>query len=137
MTVGVLLDTNVLDELRRARSGNQNVIAWVDSIPRNLQFISVITLLEVEKGVLAKERQDPAQGAKLRIWIDGIVRPNFSGRTLPVTETVALLCAHLHVPDKRPDRDALIAATALVHGLTVVTRHVSDFSSISLAVFNP
>jgi len=137
MTVGFLLDTNVLDELRRARSGNQKVIAWVDSIPRNLQFISVITLLEVEKGVLAKERQDPAQGAKLRIWLDGVVRPNFSGRILPVTETIALRCAQLHVPDKKPEHDALIAATALVHDLTVVTRNVSDFSPMNVAIFDP
>jgi predicted nucleic acid-binding protein len=137
MTIGFLLDTNVLDELRRARSGNQKVIAWADSMPRNPQFISVITLLEVEKGVLAKERQDPAQGAKLRIWLDGVVRPNFSERMLPVTETVALRCARLHVPDKKPKHDALIAATALVHDLTVVTRNVEDFSPMKVALFNP
>ena len=93
MTTGFLLDANVLGELRLARTGNENVIALVDSIPRNLQFISVITLLEVEQGVLRKERQDPAQGAKLRIWLDNAVRPNFSERILPVTETVATLCS--------------------------------------------
>jgi predicted nucleic acid-binding protein len=118
VTTGFLLDANVLGELRLARTGNENVIALVDSIPRNLQFISVITLFEVEQGVLRKERQDPAQGAKLRIWLDNAVRPNFSERILPVTESVALRCARLHVPDKKPERDALIAATALVsvHG---------------------
>ena len=109
----------------------------VDSIPRNLQFISVITLLEVEQGVLRKERQDPAQGAKLRIWLDNAVRPNFSERILPVTETVALRCARLHVPDKKPERDALIAATALVHDLAVVTRNVKDFLPMNVAVLNP
>jgi toxin FitB len=118
-------------------TGNENVIAFVDSIPRNLQFISVITLLEVEQGVLRKERQDPAQGAKLRIWLDNAVRPNFSERILPVTETVALRCARLHVPDKKPERDALIAATALVHDLAVVTRNVKDFSPMNVAVLNP
>ena len=137
MTTGFLLDANVLGELRLARTGNENVIALVDSIPRNLQFISVITLLEVEQGVLRKERQDPAQGAKLRIWLDNAVRPNFSERILPVTESVALRCARLHVPDKKPERDALIAATALVHDLAVVTRNVKDFSPMNVAVLNP
>ena len=137
MTTGFLLDANVLGELRLARTGNENVIALVDSIPRNLQFISVITLLEVEQGVLRKERQDPAQGAKLRIWLDNAVRPNFSKRILPVTETVALRCARLHVPNKKPERDALIAATALVHDLAVVTRNVKDFSPMNVAVLNP
>ena len=137
MTTGFLLDANVLAELRLARTGNENVIALVDSIPRNLQFISVITLLEVEQGVLRKERQDPAQGAKLRIWLDNAVRPNFSERILPVTETVALRCARLHVPNKKPERDALIAATALVHDLAVVTRNVKDFSPMNVAVLNP
>ena len=137
MTTGFLLDSNVLGELRLARTGNENVIALVDSIPRNLQFISVITLLEVEQGVLRKERQDPAQGAKLRIWLDNAVRPNFSERILPVTETVALRCARLHVPDKKPERDALIAATALVHDLAVVTRNVKDFLPMNVAVLNP
>jgi predicted nucleic acid-binding protein len=137
VTTGFLLDANVLGELRLARTGNENVIALVDSIPRNLQFISVITLLEVEQGVLRKERQDPAQGAKLRIWLDNAVRPNFSGRILPVTETVALRCARLHVPDKKPERDALIAATALVHDLAVVTRNVKDFSPMNVTVLNP
>jgi predicted nucleic acid-binding protein len=137
VTTGFLLDANVLGELRLARTGNENVIALVDSIPRNLQFISVITLLEVEQGVLRKERQDPAQGAKLRIWLDNAVRPNFSERILPVTETVALRCARLHVPDKKPERDALIAATALVHDLAVVTRNVKDFSPMNVAVLNP
>jgi toxin FitB len=137
VTTGFLLDANVLGELRLARTGNENVIALVDSIPRNLQFISVITLLEVEQGVLRKERQDPAQGAKLRIWLDNAVRPNFSERILPVTETVALRCARLHVPDKKPERDALIAATALVHDLAVVTRNIKDFSPMNVAVLNP
>jgi len=137
VTTGFLLDANVLGELRLARTGNENVIALVDSIPRNLQFISVITLLEVEQGVLRKERQDPAQGAKLRIWLDNAVRPNFSKRILPVTETVALRCARLHVPNKKPERDALIAATALVHDLAVVTRNVKDFSPMNVAVLNP
>jgi hypothetical protein len=137
MTVGFLLDTNVLGEVRRARRGNQKVIERVESIPRNLQFISVITLLEVALGVLAKELKDPAQGSHLRVWLDSVVRPNFSGRILPVTETVALYCAGLHVPDQRPQHDALLAATALVYNLTVVTRNVGDFVRMNVPLFNP
>ena len=136
MAAGFLLDTNVLDELRRARRGNQNVAAWVESVPRNLQFISVITLLEVEQGVIAKERQDPAQGMKLRIWLDNVVRPNFSGRILPVTETVALRCARLHVPNNKPKHDALVAATASVHDLAVVTND-ADFDGMGVELFCP
>jgi predicted nucleic acid-binding protein len=136
MAVSFLLDTNVLDELRRARRGNQSVAAWVESVPRNLQFISVITLLEVEQGVFAKERRDPVQGTKLRIWLDSVVRPNFSGRVLPVTETIALRCARLHVPDNKPKHDALVAATALVHNLVVVTND-TDFDGMGAPLFNP
>jgi toxin FitB len=134
VAIGFLLDTNVLDELRRARRRNQKVAAWVESIPRNLQFISVITLLEVEQGVIAKERRDPVQGTKLRIWLDSVVRPNFSGRMLPVTETVALRCARLHVPDNKPKHDALVAAAALVHGLIVVTND-ADFDGMGAELF--
>jgi toxin FitB len=137
VAAGFLLDTNVLGELRRARSGNQKVIAWAASIPRNLQFISVITLLEVAQGVIAQERRDFAHGAKLRIWLDSVLRPNFSGRIVPVTETVALRCAELHVPDKRPKHDALIAATAMVYDLTLVTRNVADFLPMNVAIFDP
>jgi toxin FitB len=137
MTSGYLLDANVLGELRRSRKGNQTVIERVEAIPRNLQFISVITLLEVAEGIARKELQDAAQGSRLRIWLEHIVRPNFSGRIIPVSETVALRCAQLHVPNKRPELDALIAATALVHDLTVVTRNVKDFASTGTQLFNP
>lgn len=137
MTAGFLLDSNVLAELRRARRGNQRAIVRVEAFPRNLQFISVITLLEVTQGVIAKERTDPVQGARLRIWLDNVIRPNFSGHTLPVTERVAMLCAELHVPNPRPKYDALIAATALVHDLTVVTRNVQDFAAMGVDILDP
>lgn len=137
MIVKYLLDSNVLAELRRARKGNQQAIARVEAIPIRMQFISVITMLEVAQGVIAKERSDPTQGAQLRSWLDNVVRPNFSGNTLPVTATIAMLCADLHVPDPQPKYDALIAATALVHDLTVVTRNVQDFAPMRVAVLNP
>ena len=134
-----LVDTNVMAELRKGRTGraNSNVITWADSIPAASLFLSVISVLEIEIGVLLAERRDAAQGAVLRTWLEHHVMPVFAGRILPVDTAVARHCAKLHVPDRRPDRDALIAATALVHGMTVVTRNVSDFASTGVALVNP
>ena len=100
-------------------------------------FLSVITILELEKGVLAVERRDVAQGRMLRIWLDGPVLAAFADRILPIDMTVARRCAPLHVPDPRPERDTLIAATALVHGLTVVTRNEADFNASAVPLLNP
>ena len=134
-----LLDTNVLSELRKAGDGkaDPNVVAWLSGADASSLYISVITLLEIELGVLRLGRRDPSQAAKLRAWIDTRVLPEFLDRTLPVDAKVALRCASLHVPDPRPERDALIAATALVQGFTVVTRNVADFEPISVALLNP
>lgn len=134
-----LLDTNVVSELRKLKSGRTDpqVSRWASSAPAGGFFISVITLMELETGVLLVLRRDPARGALLRVWMDEQVIPGFAGRVLPVDDAVALRCAALHVPDPRPERDALIAATALVHGLTVVTRNVADFTPMGVALFNP
>jgi len=99
--------------------------------------LSAISVLELERGTLLMERRDPAQGAMLRSWMENLVMPSFAGRILPVDTPVALRCAALHVPDPKSYRDALIAATALVHGMTVVTRNVSDFEPSGVAVLNP
>jgi predicted nucleic acid-binding protein len=132
-----LLDTNVVSELRKARKADKNVVDWAGSVPKPGLFLSVITLLELDTGILLIERRDPPQAAVLRSWLENQVLPAFSGRILPVDTDVARCCAKLHVPDRRPDRDALIAATALVHGLTVVTRNVDDFMPIGVAILNP
>ena len=134
-----LLDTNIVSELRKAKSSkaDKNVKAWANSVPVASMFLSAITILELETGVLLIERRDPTQGAMLRAWLDGHVLPAFSGRILAVDVAVAQRCAKLHVPDPRPQRDALIAATALVHGMTVVTRNVADFESTGVEIFNP
>jgi len=134
-----LLDTNVVAELRKLRSGraDRQVSRWATSTPVGGFFISAITLLEIEKGVLLMEQRDVVQGALLRAWMVGQVIPGFAGRVLPVDDAVALRCAALHVPDPRPERDALIAATALVHGMTVVTRNVDDFMPMGVALLNP
>ncbi len=134
-----VLDTNVLSELRKASEGRADpaVVAWAASHEVNRFYISAITLMEIETGVLLMERRDPAQGAKLRLWMSKQVLRSFSGRVLPVDATVALRSATLHLPDPRPERDAQIAATALVHGMTIVTRNVRDFALTGVALINP
>ena len=134
-----VLDTNVVSELRKAGTGkaDRNLMAWTRTVDAADLFISAITVMELELGVLAIERRDAAQGALLRAWLDGQVLPEFSGRTLPIDTAVAQRCARLHVPDRRGERDALIAATALAHGMTVVTRNVADFAPTGVAVVNP
>ena len=134
-----VLDTNVVSELRKVRAGKAdlNVAAWVESVDAAELFVSAITIMELELGVLSVERKDVTKGVMLRSWLEQHVLPEFSGRILPVDTAVAQRCARLHVPDKRGERDALIAATALVHGMTVVTRNVADFEPTGVALLNP
>ena len=134
-----VLDTNVVSELRKAQAGkaDANVTAWAAKVPAASLFVSVITILELEIGVRLVERRDAKQGAILRAWMDGRVLTAFADRVLPVDTAVALECASLHVPDPRAERDALIAATALIHGMTVVTRNVADFEPMSVPVLDP
>ena len=134
-----VLDTHVVSELRKVRAGKADaaVAAWAQSVDAADLFVSAITILELELGVLAMERKDAAQGALLRAWLEQQVWPEFADRTLPVDAAVALRCARLHVPDPRAERDALIAATALVHGMTVATRNVADFLPTGVALINP
>lgn len=134
-----LLDTNVVSELRKAGYGRADpaVVAWCQDQDAATLFISALTLMELEIGVLRIERRDPEQGASLRRWMDERVVPEFAGRTLPVDAAVALRCARLHVPDPRSDRDALIAATALVHAMIVVTRNTADFAATRVPLFDP
>jgi len=139
-----LLDTNVVSELRKAyppRRGpakiDRYVAAWIGSVPPTSLHISAISVLELEIGCLLLERRDPVQGQTLRRWLRDYVMPAFATRTLPVDAVVEQKCAALHVPDPMDDRDSLIAATALVHGMTVVTRNVAHFQRTSVALLNP
>ena len=134
-----LLDTNVISELRKAGDGkaNAHVVAWLSSVDAAAFYLSTVTIMELELGILRIERRDPAQGALLRSWMDGYILPEFSERTLPIDTRVALRCARLHVPDPRSDRDALIPATALVYGMTVVTRNMADFEPTGVPLLNP
>ncbi|MGW6780352.1 PIN domain-containing protein [Brucella pseudogrignonensis] len=134
-----VLDTNVLSELRKVRLGRAdiNVTAWAESVDAASLFVSTITIMELELGVLSIERKDATQGAMLRSWLEQHVLPEFSGRTLPIDTAVARRSARLHVPDNRGERDALIAATALVHAMAVVTRNVADFEPTGVTIVNP
>ncbi|HHF7353286.1 TPA: type II toxin-antitoxin system VapC family toxin [Legionella anisa] len=132
-----LLDTNVVSELRKGIKADSNVLSWARAVSTSSLFLSVITILELEAGVLQKERKDPSQGAILRSWLDSHVLPSFSDRVLNIDVAVALRCAKLHIPNPRSERDALITATALVHGLIIVTRNTKDFKETGVELFNP
>ncbi|MBW9064726.1 type II toxin-antitoxin system VapC family toxin [Rhizobium herbae] len=134
-----LLDTNVVSELRKIGDGkaDANVVDWVGREDAASFFLSAITILELERGILGVQRRDARQGARLRTWLDSHVRPEFAGRIVPIDDAIATRCAHLHIPDRRNEVDALIAATALVHGLTVVTRNVKDFEGTGAIIVDP
>ena len=132
-----LLDTNVVSALRRLDKGESRLREWAAEASLAQLYLSVVTILEIEQGILLVERRDARQGAVLRRWMDHDVLSDFDGRLLSVDVAVARRCARLHVPDPRSDRDALIAATALVHGMTVVTRNVADFAPTGVSLLNP
>ena len=136
----LVLDTNVVSELRKVEAGRAdvNVERWVRDVDTKTVHISAITLQELEHGVLLIERRDPVAGETLRHWLDNDVARAFTGRVLPIDAVVARRAAALHVPDPAPIKDALIAATAIVHGMAVVTRNTGDFDRFEgLEVINP
>ena len=133
-----LLDTNVISELRKPTGkANPRVISWAKRVDSSDLYLSAISIFELEKGILQRERKDIRQGQILRQWFDQQVLPSFSGRILPVDQAVAIVSAKLHIPDPKPERDALIAATALVHNMTVVTRNTKDFQYSNVSLLNP
>ena len=132
-----VLDTNVISELRRQAKANAKVLAWAKATPVSQTYLSAITILEIELGALLMERKNKAHAMALRAWIDSQILPRFEGRILAVDSAVALCCARLHVPLAGSERDALIAATAKVHAMTVVTRNIADFDIPGITVLNP
>lgn len=132
-----VLDTNVISELRHGKPHQSvDVRAWAAGQPSSKLYLSALTILELEISIQALERRMPPQGSSLRAWLTG-VRVAFEGRILPFTHNTAPVCAALHVPDPRSERDAMIAATAIEHGFSVVTRNVSDFANTGVALVNP
>jgi predicted nucleic acid-binding protein len=132
-----LLDTNVVSELRRPERADSHVRSWAAKTPAELYALSVASVQELERGTLLIERRDPKQGAILRRWLEEEVLTRLAARILPIDVPIARQCAHLHVPDPRPERNALIAATAMMHGLTVVTRNTVDFEPMGVPILNP
>lgn len=132
-----VLDTNVISELRQGKPNQSPTVrAWAADKPASHLFISAISILELEKGILALERRTPPQGSALRTWLQG-VKLGFAGRILPFTHVTATVCAGLHVPDPKSERDAMIAATALEHRMTVVTRNLADFAGTGVSLVDP
>ena len=134
-----LLDTNVVSELRKVGAGRADpkVAQWAQSVETASLFVSVITIQELEIGIQLAMRRDSTQGELLRQWMNQHVLPAFEGRVLSVDLAVVQRSAALHVPNPRPVRDGLIAATALVHGLTDVTRNLADFQPCGVTLINP
>lgn len=134
-----LLDTNVVSELRKVGDGKAdlNVTTWLGAKDSRDLYISAITILELERGILSIQRRDIEQGSRLRTWMDSRVRPEFAERMISIDEAIATRCAHLHIPDRRNEADALIAATAIVHGLVVVTRNIHDFQGTGVVIVDP
>lgn len=131
-----LLDTNVISETRRANRADGNVRAWLNTIDPAEMYTSAIVMMELERGVLGMECKDGQQGGILHRWLEEVVKPTFKDRILPINETTAEICARLHIPDKSPENDAWIAATAKQHGLTLATRNIKDFEHSGVKLIN-
>lgn len=133
----LLLDTNVVSELRKA-SCDTNVRTWMVEQATDTLYISAITVLEIQRGIgLAAQRGDTAQAAVFTRWLESQVLPAFNGRILPIDHVVARKAAQLPWPDPRDYRDAFIAATGLVHGASVVTRNTKHFETCGVPLLNP
>lgn len=134
----ILLDTNVVSELRRKHNGpDPRVAHWIAQQAEETLFLSAMTILELERGILLRARRDERQGRAIRDWLEQGVLPRFAGRILPFDVEVARACAALHVPVSRPELDAMIAATALIHGLAVATRNTADFADMGVRLVDP
>lgn len=134
-----LVDTNIISEMRKIEQGKGNigVTDWVANTPSHQICTSAVVMMELERGVLSMERKDVEQGKRLRNWIENVVKNRFSDKILAIDATTAGICARLHIPDRSPENDAWIAAQAIQHGLTVVTRNEKDFAELGVQVWNP
>jgi predicted nucleic acid-binding protein len=133
----VVLDTNVVSELRKGPKATPSVWAWANSHAMTDFYLSTITIMEIEIGILRLVTRDARRAARYDAWLRDTVLIDFENRILPVDVAVARRCAGLHIPKQRPERDALIAATALVHGKAVATRNTRDFEDVGVRVVNP
>ncbi|MDO4879297.1 MAG: type II toxin-antitoxin system VapC family toxin [Neisseria sp.] len=134
-----LLDTNIISEMRKIAKGkgNSNVAAWLERTDQTGLYTSAVVIMELERGVLGMERKDPIQGAALRAWKTAVTERFFKGRILPIDAATAEICARLHIPDRSPENDVWIAATAKQHGLILATRNVKDMEQTGVKLFDP
>lgn len=132
-----IVDTNVVSTLRKPDKAPHELLAWAEAQDPSQVYISAISIFEIEYGIRLKAHTDAKQGQILLEWFEGIVLPAYDGKILPVCVDTARTCAPLHVPNKRPERDALIAATAIFHQMTLVTRNDKDFLGMNCALLNP
>jgi toxin FitB len=134
-----LLDTNIISESRKLGTSRIDTRAalWFAQVHVETSFVSAMTIFELERGVRQMERRDAKQGLVLRHWFENQIMATYEHRTLPLLHAVALVCAGLHIPDPKSERDAWIAATAIEAGLTLVTRNVSDFADMGVGIVNP
>lgn len=134
-----LLDTNVISEMRKVKTGkaNANVMAWLGSRFPHDFYINAVIKMELERGILAMQRKDPIQGEYLRRWQQAFFDEFLINPVLPITETTAQLCAKLHVPDHASENDAWIASSAIEHRLMLVTGNTADFKRTGVRLFNP
>ena len=134
-----LLDTNIVSESRKLGTSRVDACAaqWFSRVDVETTFVSAMTIFELERGVQQMERRDAKQGSVLRRWLDDQIMTAYENRTLPLSRAVALICAGLHIPDPKSERDAWIAATAIDAGLTLATRNVGDFESMGVGLIDP
>jgi predicted nucleic acid-binding protein len=131
-----VLDTNVVSALRRP-DREPLVADWARTVPLVDQYVTALTVAEIERGVVRKEQTDPAQGTILRRWLAGHVLPGFAGRVLPFDLPAARILVRYPVPEHALYDDAQIAAVAEAHGMTVVTRNLRHFTPLGVRVFSP
>lgn len=134
--MGYLIDTNVLSELRKQSKANPGVQAWYADVSGEQLYLSVLTLGEIRQGIEQLKRRDTHAAKNLEHWLLTI-ETNFSSFILSVNQPIADRWAYLNVPDKLPVIDGLLAATALVHNLTLVTRNIADVQRSGAQLLNP